>query len=675
VQNTRAVTVDVGMDIILAPETADLYVGETLTLTATVVGGSGNKTYLWLRDAVVVGVGASNIFEIPSVTADDAGTYEVYVTDMTHSEAGDNASVVTVDPPIDITVHPAGATLLAGETYVLNVFALGGKGALHYDWRKNALSLGAPDNPFLSVGPVSGADAGDYDVVVTDALGVFPYGRATSAAATIAVNSPLAVAGPNDASVYNDAALVPFQVTASGGVPPYTYAWYKDGVLVNQLAPPIPQPTTDTLNLTPPLQPGLYLCAVTDTDTPPTTRNSSEGRLAVYPHLAIAMQPVGAGVNPGTDVTLTAAVTGGIPPLIHTWRKNGIALPPEAQPGAAVLVLTAVAETDEGVYDLAVEDNGTDAVTSDPASVMVRDAALVFTTQPAGAARYTDEGDYTLTAATAGGEGPVTLEWWFDDGLGGGAARAGNGGSLTIAGPSPADTGDYWCVATDSVGSIDSVTATVRFGLPIEITQQPTGQDRYVDEGDYTLLAAASGGLNTLSFEWFFDEGLGYLPVSIGSGPEYTITDPTVADSGSYFFTVTDGIRSEESDLAELVFADHMTFETQPRGGQVREGEPFTFSVVVSGGLRGLDYVWKRDTDAKIAETTGPNAPVYPIEETELGDTGTYWVEVSDAEETLVSAAVQLVVIAGIPAGGAIGLALLTGAIAAAAAAALRRRK
>lgn len=676
VTNAATFTVDVGMDITIAPETADLYVGEPLTLTATVVGGRGDKTYLWLRDTEVVHFSdTENFYAIPAVTALDAGTYEVYVNDQTHPEESDNVAVVTVDPPINITVHPVGETLIAGDTTVLTVFASGGKGALHYDWRKNTVSLGAPSAPFLSLGPVSGADAGDYDVVVTDALGLVPYGRVTSDTATIVVNSPLAVAGPNDATVYDDAALVTFQITASGGVPPYTYSWRKDDVLLEDLVPPIPQPGAPLLELTQPLQPGLYRCTVTDSDGPPTVRDSGQGRLTVHPHLALTAHPQSVGVNPGEDVTLEAAVTGGIPPLIYTWRKDMTPLPPGEQPGGPVLTLFSVDASDAGDYDLVVEDNGTDEVTSDPASVVVRDTPLVFTLQPEGVTRYADEGDYLLEAATSGGEGIVVLAWWYDDGLGGGPVPVGVGPEYTIASPSVADSGDYWCVATDDVGSIKSDVAQVRFGDRIAITQQPVSADRYVDEGDYTLEIAATGGLDALTFHWYLDSGTGALPVLVGSGLVYTVPAPPESSHGWYFCLVSDGVTEVQSDFAEVLFAQHMAFTSQPRGGEVRKGESFTFSVGVSGGLRELHYIWKRDTGAKAAETIGPDAPEYTIDETELSDTGYYWVEVFDLEESITSDAVYLLVSAGVPVGGLFGLAALAGAIACAAAAAFRRRK
>lgn len=585
VPNARTATVDVGMDILVTPAVADLYENESLTLTATVDGGSGSKIYTWLlNESLAVQVGSSNVYEVVAVSELDEGTYDVFVNDQTHPEAGDNNSVVIVDPPVSISVPPVGAALIAGESHVFTVLAQGGKGALHYDWRKNGGSLGAADSPFLDIGPVAGADSGDYDVVVTDSLGAPPYGEVITAPVTISVSTPLAVTGPNDAVVYVDTPATQFQIITEGGIVTYSYIWSKDGVLLQDLVPPIAQPGSEVFTLSPPYQPGDYVCAVTDSDVPPTTLNSGEGRLTVYEHLEITKEPIGVGVNPGQTVTLAVVAEGGIQPLLFTWRMDGVPLAPERQPGGPVLVLSNVSETDEGDYDVVVEDSGTDSETSDLATVIVRDSALVFTTNPQGVSRYIDEGDYSMTAATSGGEGAVTLEWWFDNGLGGGPIALGAGGGYTIANPAVSNSGDYWCTATDSVGAVDS-------------------------------------------------------------------------------------------DIAEMLFGERMHFDSQPRGGSVRKDQDFPFSVVVSGGLRGLTYEWKRDTGAKIVESVGIDSPEYTLENAQLDDSGEYWVEVTDTRETEVSDTATLEVVLGVPLGGLLGLSALAAALALVGATRLRKHR
>ncbi len=673
--------VNVGMSITLEPATADLYVGETLSLMATVVGGRGNKVFLWLRDEFVVLFGP-NMYVVNPVTLADAGTYEVWATDITHSEAGDNVAVVTVDPPVTITTQPQGALLVEGDNHVLTVAAEGGKGALNYDWRKDGLSLGAPNSPFLALGPVTLLDEGVYDVVVTDGLGVPPYGWVVSVAASITVSSnPLHVTDPEDAVVYDDAPFVPFTVIVTGGIPPYAYTWYKDGLAIDLLAPPIPQPNIGTLGLSPPLREGLYRCVAVDSDTPPTQVESGEGRLTVHPHLAIAEHPDDVVANPGDMVVFTAVVEGGIPPLTYTWRQDGSPLPPAEQPGGPELVLASVSGADTGDYDLVVSDSGTDEETTFPASLTVRANPLVFTLHPVGAERFIDEGPYTLTALAEGGDGPIHNRWRFDDGAGPVTVGAGSA-TYEITNPAVELSGWYWCEASEaedfSVGVITSNPAEVIFRERLVIVEQPLGADRYVDEGDYPLSILAQGGTAPILYDWYFDPGVGGDPLHVGSGPILLLGNPTEEDSGMYFCVATDSEDQQVvSDAAEMLFGSRMAFDRQPESGAVAPGEPWIFEVEVSGGLRTLSYEWIFEPfyNGKYLKSVGENSPVLLLMDVTEADAGVYYVNVADSRSLVTSEPAYLMVGIGVPVAGLGGIALLAVGCAACGARLLRRMR
>lgn len=681
IPNGGTYTVDVGMQISVSPETVDLYAGEILTLTASVVGGSGSKTYLWLRDTQVVGVGAGNILTVDPVTVDDAGTYEVYVTDQTHSEPGDNTAVVTVDPPVSITQQPSGAVLITGDTHVLTVDADGGKGSLNFNWRKNGMSLGAPNVPFFSIGPVTGADAGIYDVVVTDSLGALPYGRETSAVAAVTVNEPLQVLGPNDAGVYDDTPSVPFTVIASGGIAPYSFTWYKDNVAVDLLDPPIAQPGAASLLLSPPLQAGYYRCVVTDSDTPSTQVDSVEGRLSVYPHLQIVAHPVDVLANPTDTVVFTAVVEGGIPPLAYTWRKDGIALPPAEQPNGPELLLASADSGNEGIYELVIADSGTDEEITTPVSLTLRNNPLFFTVHPVGAQRFTDEGPYTLSALAQGGDsGEIHYRWRFDSGTG--AVTVGAGGAdYEISEPAVSDSGVYWCEASEdssfNLGVVTSNVAEVLFLERLLIVEQPIGADRYLDEDDYVLSVTAHGGTGALSYDWYFDLGTSPLPWHVGSGPIHIISSPAEADSGYYFCVVRDALDQEvTSDMAEMLFGSRMVFTKQPESGAVAPGDAWTFTVEVAGGLRALQYEWTFESayKGKYLKALGGNSPELVLEDITEDDEGVYAVNVMDSRSIVTSEPAYLIVGTGVPAAALGGLGFASGVCALIGAHFLRRK-
>ena len=130
-------------------------------------------------------------------------------------------------PPV-ITVQPQSLTNVAGTMSGFSATATGTP-PLAYQWRLNGLTLtnsaritGATTNT-ISITSVQAGDAGSYSLVVTNAAGA-----ATSAVATLTVDTPPDIAsGPvsQGVAVGND---VVFRVTASGKQP-LSYQWRKNG--------------------------------------------------------------------------------------------------------------------------------------------------------------------------------------------------------------------------------------------------------------------------------------------------------------------------------------------------------------------------------------------------------------------------------------------------------------
>ena len=101
------------------------------------------------------------------------------------------------------------------------------------------------------IDPVIPESQGLYDVVITDAPGVPPHGLVISPdpAATLTVSYPLVVTAPADVIAYVDNAQAVFEISATGGVAPYTYVWQCNGAVLE----PALQPGGPVLTLTAPL--------------------------------------------------------------------------------------------------------------------------------------------------------------------------------------------------------------------------------------------------------------------------------------------------------------------------------------------------------------------------------------------------------------------------------------
>ncbi len=170
------------------------------------VEASGDPlTYQWRKDGGDISAATNNLFEIASVSAPDAGGYDVVVSGTCGSTTSAVATL-SVNLPTMISQDPAGVTVCVGAPVVLSVTASGS--ALTYQWHKDGNDIpGATDSTY-SIASSSGADAGSYDVTVTGACG----SPANSAAASVTVKSAPVAADDN----YSTAEDVPLNVSAVG---------------------------------------------------------------------------------------------------------------------------------------------------------------------------------------------------------------------------------------------------------------------------------------------------------------------------------------------------------------------------------------------------------------------------------------------------------------------------
>lgn len=272
------------------------------------------------------------------------------------------------------------------------------------------------------------------------------------------------------------------------------------------------------------------------------------------------------------------------------------------------------------------------------AAALVSD--LSFGAQPAAVSCREGQTGIVLNAATQGGFGPVTLEWFHDNGQG--AVAVGTGPTYTIAMPALQSTGTYTCRATDAAMTITSNPARLEVTPGITIAEQPQGAQRYCDEGTLRLHVAATGGVPPLRYAWKRDTGAG--PADAGTGDTVELA-PDPQNSGRYWCEIGDVYDTVKTETADVRFAPRMTIAAQPQSVQTTPGAPAaSLQFGVSGGLAPIQYTW---------QTAGNGGVVVAG----TGDTlaaagaGVYWCEAADAREKLVSntAAITCVIPVAIP--------------------------
>lgn len=226
------------------------YLGNPASFTFSVVGGVSPVTYRWYKGEEFIAEGGAVSFE--AVSADDAGVYRCVAEDADGNQLESAPGTLATGMPINITSQPGPVDLYVGEATTIAVEATGGIGPLFYSWTRNGNPVG-DGTPQIDIQSAALADAGLYICIISDALSDV----GTNAEAMLDVAMPLAVAAEVVSREVYAGSRVTASVSAAFGFPPYTYAWYRNDLLVS---------TDATLNIPSAAleDAGAYACIVSD---------------------------------------------------------------------------------------------------------------------------------------------------------------------------------------------------------------------------------------------------------------------------------------------------------------------------------------------------------------------------------------------------------------------------
>ncbi len=590
-------TVGSGPTITAHPQDQTICDGEPVTFTVT-VEGTEPLTYQWRRDGTPIFGENEASYTIDPVGPGADAEFDVVISNACGTVTS-NAATLTVDEGPVITAQPQDRSVCEGNSVTLTVTATGLE-PLTYQWRMNGTDVPGAESDSLVIDPAAPADAGDYDVVITN-----PCGSLTSETATLTVNvAPTITTHPDDAFAC-EGNSAEFEVIAEGTEPLY-YQWYHDGE-------PIAGATeaTYTIDMAGTDDAGEYYVQVANVCGSVT---SDTAELTVHVRPFITEHPQGRVVCNGDDeVTFSVTVTGS-EPIMFQWRKGGVNIPGATSDTYTISPVTLAADDD---YDVVVM-NLCGTVTSEPATLVVLDEVPTITEQPQDAARC-DNGTDSITFSVAAEPLDGLSYQWRKDGV---DIPDATGDTYEIPVVVMADAGEYDVVVTNPCGPTcsDSATLIVVDEGP-SIVDSPENQAACVTQT--VTFTVTADGPEPLSYEWYHNGQL----IEDATDSSYTIDSAELEDAGEYYAVVSNPCHYATSAPAILtVIDDPPSIVQQPEDWIACEGATIAFSVV-PGGDPPFEYQWYQD-DTPIDGATGES---YTAQNITVDDAGEYRVMVTNA--------------------------------------------
>lgn len=472
--------------------------GNNGSLTAVASGGSSPFTYLW-----------SNGSTSATITGLSAGTYTVTITDNANATA---ISSVTLTQPSALVTTTSGTNVSCnnGNNGSATVTASGGTPPYTYAWSGGGSSA-----------TKSNLIAGIYTVTVTDA-------NSCVSTATRTVTQPTAISATTSGNHVscNGGNNGTATVNASGGTPPYTYAWSGGGT------------NTTKSNLTA----GTYTVTITDANGCVFTAS----RIVTQPTLLTAsITNTSVSCNGGSNGSATVTAAGGTPPYTYAWNGGG----------------TSTTKTGLAAGNNTVTVTDANGCTRTATTTITQPTVLNATTS---GTNVTCNGgnNGTATVTPTGGTPPYTYAW-----SGGGTASTKS--NLTA--------GTYTVTVTDANGCTVQKNRVITQPTALVATTTVLGNVFCNGGSNGSASASGSGGTPPYSYSW---SGGGSLATKTG------------LSAGTFTVTITDNAGCTATSSGNITQPAAMALTMNGVNVVCNGGNNGSASVVVSGGAIPYSYSW-----------------------------------------------------------------------------------
>ncbi|MFG1445704.1 MAG: hypothetical protein AAE975_00830, partial [Thermoplasmatales archaeon] len=311
-----SITVDSSLTVSLQPSSSTIDLGQTVTLTSKVSGGTGSYSWsLFTSGGTLVSSGTGNSASYSVKPTANTSYYFVFtdsgVTSGSTPQASVNTNQVVITVNSDPTVTVLPVTIGSGSSATLTATASGGsKTGYTFKWYSTSslTTLVYSGNPFVT--PVLTATT-VYYVTVTDSTGT----SSAPASVTVTVVGGLTSSSLSITPTTTDLGYsISVNVASGSGVPPFSYTWT---ITLSPSGSASGDYTTssNTVTFT---KVGVYTVTATVRDSSGETASISKV-VTVNALPSVSLTPSTATVDVGNTITFTNSTTGGTGTITFSW--------------------------------------------------------------------------------------------------------------------------------------------------------------------------------------------------------------------------------------------------------------------------------------------------------------------------------------------------------------------
>jgi parallel beta-helix repeat protein len=308
--NTFTVTVLVTPYITNQPSIISVLANSNAMITVGVVG-TPPLNFQWSFNSAVIANTANGTLIVSNAQSVNEGIYSVVVSDNLGTASSSSMFLRVIPAAATIVSDPASFSIFAGNQAIFNPTVIG-SAPLYFQWYKDGAMLAGDNSPQLVIPNAQAADAGQYQILVSNILGT-----AVSPAATLNVLpaipsftlQPVSASGlPGDSVTFESQAI-----GSDDGLDPIRYSWYFQSNA-------IPGQTSAALSLAAiaPTNQGAYFVVATNIYGAST---SVVVQLTVFQAPSLVAGLSNLVVDAGKSIVLNPSANG-TPPLAYNWGFN-----------------------------------------------------------------------------------------------------------------------------------------------------------------------------------------------------------------------------------------------------------------------------------------------------------------------------------------------------------------